>query len=246
MKNFFKKLGTKEFWKWFALSFIYVPFIAVVLDASTKWIANLTLKGVSFPGQQVIPGFAYFWLQYNTGASWSFLANLGVWGRIILLAVSIIMSAVLLFFFISKFKVLNTLYRLGLTLMAGGAIGNLIDRALYWEAIVGHDGVIDFLSFHIPYYHIADGKWTYYLFPTFNVADSCLTIGTIVLLVAVVIDLVKDSIAKAKRGEYKYSPKELEKMRAEQEAKEKENPVEKVEEIKVDEKEKPVDEKVSN
>ena len=102
--------------------------------------------------------------------------------------------------------------------MAGGAIGNLIDRALYWQAIVGHDGVIDFLSFHIPYYDFNASKWTYYLFPTFNVADSALTIGVIVLLVAVIIEMVQESIKKAKQGEYKYSPKELEaRKKAEQE-----------------------------
>ena len=208
MKKFFALLGKKETWKWFFFSFIWVIPTFVILDLATKWIFNSTLTLNAFPGTQVIPNFFYLMLQYNTGASWSLLANLGVWGRIILLAISLIMSGVLLYFFIAKFKTLNIVYRIGLTLMTAGAMGNLIDRALYWEAIVGHDGVIDFLSFHLWYFNFVDKVWTYYLFPTFNVADSCLTVGAGVLLTIVIIDLIKDAIRKNKEGEFSISPKD--------------------------------------
>ena len=220
MKKFFALLGKKETWKWFFFSFIWVIPTFVVADLVSKWVCNWTLTLNSFPGVQIIPNFFYLMLQYNTGASWSLLADLGIWGRIILLVISLTMSAVLLYFFISKFKTLNIVYRIGLTLMAAGALGNLIDRALYWNAIVGHDGVIDFLSFHLWYYDFAHGNWTYYLFPTFNVADSCLTVGAITLLVIVIIDMVKEAIRKNKAGEYKYSPKELEEMKKAEENKE--------------------------
>ena len=213
MKNFFKKFAKKETWIWFALSFIYIIPLVLIFDQATKWLFKLLLE--ENQAVTVIPGFFFFRLQFNTGASWSFLADWGIWGRIILLLISLAMSGLIMFFFIRKFKTLNTLYRVGLTLMAGGAMGNLIDRALYWQAIVGHDGVIDWISFHIPYYAFSKGEWSYYRFPTFNIADSALVIGAIVLLVAVIIDLIVDARKKAKAGEYKYSPKELAKMEKE-------------------------------
>ena len=214
MKKFFALLGKKETWKWFFFSFIWIIPTFIILDLITKWVANFTLELDAYPGAQVIPNFFYFRLQYNIGASWSFLANVPQpWGRLILLTISLVMSGVLLYFFIAKFKNLNIVYRIGLTLMTAGAMGNLVDRALYWNAIVGHDGVIDFLSFHLWYYDFAHGNWTYYLFPTFNVADSCLTVGAITLLVIVIIDMIKEAIRKNKAGEYSHSPKELEEMK---------------------------------
>ncbi len=212
MKEFFKKFTKKETWKWIFLSFIWVIPLSIIIDFGTKWLFNSILTLDDTPGVQVIPGFFYLALRHNIGAAWSFsFIPDEFWGRMILLAISLIMSGVLLFFFIKKFKSLNTLYRIGLTLMAGGAIGNLIDRAFYWKAIVGHDGVIDFLSFYVPYLDFSTGKFVT-PFPTFNIADSCLTIGAVVLVVAVVIETIKDIIKKQKAGEYKYSPKELKEM----------------------------------
>ncbi len=217
MKEFFKSLKTKEGWLRVFMSFAWIIPLVLIIDLSTKWIMKLALSnngGTIFPGKAVIPNFFYLWLQFNTGAAWSFLDGLNgdfPWGRIILLFISIAMSVVLMFFYIKKFKSLNTLYRIGLTMMAAGAMGNLVDRLFYWEPLVGHDGVIDFLSFHL--WYPKNGGWTYYPFPTFNIADSSLVIGAIVLLVAVIIEMVVEAIEKGKNGEYKYSPKEMEKMK---------------------------------
>ena len=226
MKEFFASLKTKEGWKRVALSFAYIIPLVIIVDLITKWVMNLSIphewiqtasgEYLKSDPVTVIPNFFYFSLEHNPGAAWSFLANLGVWGRIILLTISIVMSGVLLYFYIRKFKTLNTLYRIGLTLMAGGAMGNLIDRAFYWRGLGGPNGVIDFLSFHL--WYPSKNGWTYYIFPTFNIADSALVIGSIVLLVAVIIEMIKDAIEKAKKGEYKYSPKELEKMKKEEES----------------------------
>ena len=94
---------------------------------------------------------------------------------------------------------MNGWYKAGFCLMIPGALGNLIDRAFYWEGTVGFNGVIDFIR-------IFPKIFT----PTFNFADTALVAGAIVLLVAVIIDMIKDAKEKAARGEYRYSPKELE------------------------------------
>ena len=92
---------------------------------------------------------------------------------------------------------------ISLMLMIGGAVGNLIDRAFYWESIVGFDGVIDFLDFEF-------GKLGH--FATFNIADAALVIGVLLLIVIMIIEMIKESKEKAKRGEYDYSPEQLEQM----------------------------------
>ena len=53
-----------------------------------------------------------------------------------------------------------------------------------------------------------------------NIADACLVIGIIVIVIAMIIEEIKEVKARAKRGEYKYSPEELEKMNKEKEAQE--------------------------
>ena len=97
--------------------------------------------------------------------------------------------------------------------MIAGAFGNLIDRAFYWPKTTGFDGVIDWIIFKF-------GSWE---FAMFNIADSCLVIGIIVVIVKMVVDEIIAARDKAKRGEFKYSPEQLEKMNKEQENNHEEN-----------------------
>ena len=78
-------------------------------------------------------------------------------------------------------------------------------RPRWRRYITGFDGVIDWIIFKF-------GSWE---FAMFNIADSCLVIGIIVFIIAMIIDEVKEVKARAKRGEYKYSPEELEKIEKE-------------------------------
>ncbi len=180
--------------------------IVFVIDISSKWIVQNNYQNwasqnpmySSASGIPLINGFLYVYLVYNKGAAWSFMANWGIGGRIVLLLISLIMSFALIFIYIKKNKSLNKLYKSGLALMIPGALGNLIDRAIYFGQNGGPDGVIDWISFHF-------GS---YVFPTFNIADASLVCGAIVLLIGLIIDLVKESIEKSKNGEYTISPKE--------------------------------------
>ena len=102
-------------------------------------------------------------LVYNPGAAFSFLSDAAGWQRFALIAVSLI--AVALIIGLLARQSAQGLFRIALTLILGGALGNLWDRVAVGE-------VVDFLDFHL-------GAWHW---PAFNVADSAITIGAILLI----------------------------------------------------------------
>ncbi|TYL49081.1 signal peptidase II [Marinomonas sp. IMCC 4694] len=144
--------------RWWALALILF-----VVDWVTKQVVEANL----FYGQEIaVLPFFDLTLRYNTGAAFSFLAQAGGWQRwffsIIALAVAVGISWRLV-----KIAETNRLESLALTFVLGGAIGNLYDRLVY-----GH--VVDFIQFH--WYQ----SW---YFPAFNVADSAITVGVILMLI---------------------------------------------------------------
>ena len=139
---------------------IYLIFIlGMLLDYVTKIWAIDTLKGKA--DITVIEGFFDFSYLENRGAAFGIFQ-----GRVYLLAfVSMIIMAVL-FVMYQKTKKKTKLLTISTALILTGAIGNLIDRLRYGF-------VVDFISWH--------WKNTYY-FPTFNVADIFITVGTGLLI----------------------------------------------------------------
>jgi len=106
---------------------------------------------------EVIQNFFYITYIRNTGAAWSILQN----GRYFFIVLTIIASMILIYLLL---KSKNRIFSLALCFILGGAIGNLIDR-------IAVGSVVDFLEFHF---------WSY-RFPVFNVADTFITIGAILL-----------------------------------------------------------------
>ncbi|MFA5235978.1 MAG: signal peptidase II, partial [Bacilli bacterium] len=137
--------------------------LIVIIDQITKWAAYLNRVNVN-----IIPNF--FDLQYtrNTGAAWSILEDYP-W---VLAIISFLAGTAMIVYYIMKRKTLSAWFRAALMLMIGGTWGNFIDRAFYPE------GVIDFLAFDIFGYD----------FPTFNVADMSLVVGTIALVAIMLIE----------------------------------------------------------
>jgi signal peptidase II len=113
---------------------------------------------------QVVEGFFDLVLVYNTGAAFSFLADAGGWQRAFFIAVAVAASALILF--LLRRHAGERWFALGLALILGGALGNLYDRV-----VLGH--VVDFLLFH----------WRGWHYPAFNVADSAITVGAVILVV---------------------------------------------------------------
>ena len=209
--EFFKKLFSKENLQKFSRTFIWLMVLMFVIDIVTKWVVfnHFGLEAMNEGRRsdsgaiQVIKNFCYIGGSINNGAAFSFLAG----NRVLLLIISLVMSGLFIGYYVSQYKKLDTTYKIGLALMISGAFGNLIDRAFYWPKTTGFDGVIDWIIFKF-------GSWE---FAMFNIADSCLVIGIIVVIIKMVVDEIKAAREKAKRGEFKYSPEQLEKMNKEQE-----------------------------
>ena len=110
---------------------------------------------------------------HNTGAAFSFLASAGGWQRWFFTGIGI--AAALFIIWMLRSHAGQRLFSFALSCILGGAIGNVVDRAI-------HGYVIDFLDFHY-------GSWH---FPAFNVADSAITIGAVCL--------VLDELLRVRRG----------------------------------------------
>ena len=143
------------------LRFYAISFAIVILDQLTKKIilAKMALRDVV----EVTSFFDIVHL-HNYGAAFSFLHNAGGWQRYFLSAISILVS-ILLPFYIKKNQH-DIFLAMGLTLVLGGAIGNLVDRLF-----LGY--VVDFVSLHID---------DIFYWPAFNVADSAISLGVILLI----------------------------------------------------------------
>lgn len=204
MKKFFKKLFSKEGFKTFYKSLVWLMILVFIADIVTKWEFA---KHFNFetPNDsemiQIIPNFLYISLGLNKGMAWSLLSGTG--GKIVLAIVSFVLGLALVYYYVKTFKNSSKLSRIAFALMITGAFGNFIDRAFYWDKIVGFTGVIDWIQ-------VFFGD---YAFPTFNIADSALVIGVALLIVQLIIDAIKESMEKRKAGEYDYSPEELEKQK---------------------------------
>ncbi len=143
------------------MKWLWLSGLVVALDQITKLAV---VKAMNL--YESIPVAPFFNLTYvhNTGAAFSFLSDAGGWQRWLfaILAASI---SVVLVIWLAKLKKHETLLAASLALILGGAFGNLIDRIAY-----GY--VIDFLDVYYQSWH-----W-----PAFNIADSAITLGVILML----------------------------------------------------------------
>lgn len=172
------------FWACFALAMF-------IIDLSSKWIVQSLVKPGDANMVAIIPNFLYVNLSYNTKIAFS-LGIDNVFGRILNIAISLIMSGVIIAYYVVKRNELSPFIKATLALLGAGAVGNLIDRAFYWSGTVGFDGVVDFIQFYLGG---GPGAATSVVnpFATFNWADSCLTIGVIMFIVYLIADSVKHS-----------------------------------------------------
>jgi len=145
-----------------ALIWLWLSVLVIVLDLATKQLADAFLLYAK--PLHILP-FLDFTLLYNRGAAFSFLADHGGWQRWFFAVISIGVSVALVVW-LKKLPRKSAWLACALSLVLGGAIGNLYDRLVY-----GH--VIDFISVH----------WQASYFPAFNIADSAISIGAVMLII---------------------------------------------------------------
>lgn len=142
-------------WRWFALAAA-----VVAVDQLSKWVV---LGHFAYGERLRVTGFFNLVLAHNKGAAFSMFADAAGWQTPLLIAFALAASGIVGFLIVRNAG--NRLFCLGLALILGGAIGNLIDRVRFGF-------VVDFLDFHAMGWH-----W-----PAFNVADSGITVGAAILI----------------------------------------------------------------
>ena len=143
------------------LKWLWISLCIVAMDQVAKQVAEAQLT----PHQAVnlLPFFDWY-LTYNAGAAFSLLADAGGWQRWLFTIIAIVISVVIVQW-IMNLPADDRLTALSLSLILGGAIGNLIDRVM-----LGH--VIDYIQVWLGSYP----------FPAFNIADAAISVGAALLI----------------------------------------------------------------
>ena len=150
------------------MSVLYAIVLSIIfLDQATKLLIRNTLRlGQSIP---IIPHVFDITYVLNPGAAFGLLAGRDPSFRNPFFIAISILAILLILYYYYHHRERRTLQVLGLSFILGGAVGNLIDR-------LSIGMVVDFLDFHYGRYH-----W-----PAFNVADSAITIGVLLMMVDIV------------------------------------------------------------
>ncbi len=158
VKGLESKKGIKRFVVW-----LIVAAVLVLADQATK---AAIIRWIPLYGDVPINDFLNLTHQQNTGAAFSFLAGAGGWQRWFFVVLASVVSAALVVW-LWRIRAGNLLaLSAGLTFVLGGALGNLVDRIR-----LGY--VTDFIQ-------VWFGSWA---FPSFNVADSAITVGAALLII---------------------------------------------------------------
>lgn len=145
-----------------ASSWLWLSLAVIVLDQATKYLVMRAFA--EFEAMEILPILDLIRL-HNEGVAFSFFDGGPGWQRWVFIALNVAVSAGILIWLRRLPAMGQHLLAAALALVLGGALGNAIDRALW-----GH--VVDFISVHY-------GDWS---FPAFNVADSAITIGAVLVI----------------------------------------------------------------
>ena len=147
------------------LRWLWLSVAVLMLDQITKQLVESNF--LVFEVMPLLPS-VNLTLVYNEGAAFSFLSNQGGWQRWFFILIGLTVSLVLVIW-INRLAVTQRLSAIALSLVVGGAVGNILDRLL-----LGH--VVDFIDVYYREWH-----W-----PAFNVADSAISVGVVLMLIDVV------------------------------------------------------------
>jgi len=162
-----------------ASNWLWLSFFVIVLDQVTK--AMVFQMVPLYQSVEVLPVFELTHM-HNTGAAFSFLSGASGWQRWFFIALALAVIVALMVWLRRIRTPEQTLLAVGLTLVLGGAFGNVIDRV--WLG-----SVIDFVHVH----------WGNAYFPAFNVADSAISIGAGCLLLDALLESGKEGRRRGDR-----------------------------------------------
>jgi signal peptidase II len=146
----------------------------VIVDQLTKlWIMT---EFALHEQQNIIPGFFNLVHVTNTGAAFGFLAGSKTWLRQAFFVTVSVVALIVIVYAYGHLKKQGRIFVYALGLIAGGAVGNLIDRLRFGS-------VVDFLDFYLGSYH-----W-----PAFNAADSAITVGVSLFMLGTLLQHMKES-----------------------------------------------------
>ncbi len=191
MREMWQKLGMLQ-WLW-------VSVVVLLLDQLTKQIA---LNNLEWYRMTPVMSNLNWYLTENPGAAFSFLSDAGGWQRWFFTAIALIVSGILIAW-LRSLKPQERWNAISLTMILGGAVGNVVDRILY-----GH--VIDFIQYYYQSvdsclwgfsHHTLAGQGTC-IWPAFNIADSAISVGAVMLIIELVRDMLRHrkSAAQAQTG----------------------------------------------
>ena len=143
------------------LPWLAIAFVVILLDQFTK---TLIIGNFQLNDSRTVTSFFNLVRVHNSGAAFSFLAGASGWQRWFFVGLGIVASGFIVWMLRSHGG--QKLFGWALALILGGAIGNVVDRLL-------HGYVVDFIQVHA-------GGW---YFPSFNVADSAISVGAVLLIV---------------------------------------------------------------
>jgi len=150
--------------------------LILILDQATKYLVEKHIR--LYETILVIPGFFNLTHVRNRGAAFGILANVpGIWRSLFFISVTIIAVAVIGFLIKTATERLQII---AFSLIAGGAVGNLIDRLRYTE-------VVDFIQ-----WYVKDHYW-----PSFNIADSAISVGVTLLVIDMLFTQKQEEKAKS-------------------------------------------------
>ncbi|MCH7345023.1 signal peptidase II [Pelomonas sp. CA6] len=147
--------------------------IALLIILADQFTKLLILSSFQYGDSRTVTGFFNLVRVHNTGAAFSFLAGASGWQRWFFVLLGVASTGFIVW--LLRRHGHQTVFALALSLIMGGAIGNVVDRLM-------HGYVVDFLQFH----------WGGWYFPSFNVADSAITVGALLL--------VWDELRRVRRG----------------------------------------------
>jgi signal peptidase II len=167
-----RTLGAPSLALWLGLALL-----VIVLDQFTK---TLILGHLQLGDVRPVTSYFSIVRAHNTGAAFSFLAGAAGWQRWFFIALGIVAAGFIVWML--KRHPAQKLFCFAIAMIMGGALGNVIDRAL-------HGYVLDFLQFR---FALLEPVFRGGYFPSFNLADSAITLGAVLL--------IADELRRVRRG----------------------------------------------